>query len=160
MFETKKDYNETEMRTLTELLYSSIAIKEQALSSKIFLWGQLNDTYQCEIHFQPKLNHMFFDMGFIYYYYFHLSCACLSEDAVPTWNSSKRWGKFQSKAQLDHNSHDRYTFTEASPLMSPCCIYKKVHVGSSLLRLVLCSSSNNKYDNNTHMHTQVFSELH
>ena len=39
MFETKKDYNETEMRTLIELLYGSIAIKEQALSSKIFLWG-------------------------------------------------------------------------------------------------------------------------
>ena len=38
MFETKKDY-ETEMRTLTELLYGSIAIKEQALSSKIFLWA-------------------------------------------------------------------------------------------------------------------------
>ena len=38
MFETKKDYNETEMRTLIELLYGSIAIKEQALSSKIFLW--------------------------------------------------------------------------------------------------------------------------
>ena len=28
MFETKKDYNETEMRTLIELLYGSIAIKE------------------------------------------------------------------------------------------------------------------------------------
>ena len=39
MFETKKDYNETEMRTLIELLYSSIAVKEQALSSKIFLWA-------------------------------------------------------------------------------------------------------------------------
>ena len=38
MFETKKDYNETEMRTLIELLYSSIAIKEQALSGKMFLW--------------------------------------------------------------------------------------------------------------------------
>ena len=38
MFETKKDDNETEMRTLTELLYGSKAIKEQALSSKIFLW--------------------------------------------------------------------------------------------------------------------------
>ena len=38
MFETKKDYNETEMRTLIELLYSSIAIKEQALSCKMFLW--------------------------------------------------------------------------------------------------------------------------
>ena len=34
MFETKKDYNKTEMRTLIELLYSSIAIK--ALSSKIW----------------------------------------------------------------------------------------------------------------------------
>ena len=41
MFETKKDYNETEMRTLIELLYGSIAIKEQALSSKIFLWVPL-----------------------------------------------------------------------------------------------------------------------
>ena len=39
MFETKKDYNETEMTPLIELLYVSIAIKEQALSSKIFLWG-------------------------------------------------------------------------------------------------------------------------
>ena len=39
MFETKKDYNETEMRTLIELLYGSIAIKEQALNSKIFLWA-------------------------------------------------------------------------------------------------------------------------
>ena len=29
MFETKKDYNETEMRTLIELLYGSIAVKEQ-----------------------------------------------------------------------------------------------------------------------------------
>ena len=38
MFETKKDYNETEMRTLIELLYGSIAIKEQALSGKNFLW--------------------------------------------------------------------------------------------------------------------------
>ena len=37
MFETKKDYNETEMRTLIELLCGSIAIKEQALSSKISL---------------------------------------------------------------------------------------------------------------------------
>ena len=27
MFETKKDDNETEMRTLTELLYGSIAVK-------------------------------------------------------------------------------------------------------------------------------------
>ena len=36
MFETKKD-NETEMRTLIKLLYSSIAIEEQALSSNIFL---------------------------------------------------------------------------------------------------------------------------
>ena len=42
MFETKKDYNETEMRTLIELLYSSIAIKEQALSSKIFLWVKMS----------------------------------------------------------------------------------------------------------------------
>ena len=40
MFETKKDYNKTEKRTLIELLYSSITIKEQALSSKIFLWIQ------------------------------------------------------------------------------------------------------------------------
>ena len=39
MFETKKDHNETEMRTVIELLYSSIAMKEQALSRKIFLWG-------------------------------------------------------------------------------------------------------------------------
>ena len=39
MFETKKDSNETEMRTLIELLYGSVAIKEQALSCKIFLWG-------------------------------------------------------------------------------------------------------------------------
>ena len=39
MFETKKDKNETEMRTLIELLYSSVAIREQALSSKIFLWA-------------------------------------------------------------------------------------------------------------------------
>ena len=38
MFETKKDYNETELRTLIELLYSSIAIKEQDLSNKNFLW--------------------------------------------------------------------------------------------------------------------------
>ena len=38
MFETKKDYSETEMRTLIELPYGSTAIKEQALSSKIFLW--------------------------------------------------------------------------------------------------------------------------
>ena len=38
MFETKKDYNETEMRALIELLDGSIAIKEQALSSKIFFW--------------------------------------------------------------------------------------------------------------------------
>ena len=37
MFETKEDYNETEMRTLIVLLYGSIAIKEQALSSKISL---------------------------------------------------------------------------------------------------------------------------
>ena len=35
MFETKKDYNETEMRTLIELLFGSIAVKEQALS----LWA-------------------------------------------------------------------------------------------------------------------------
>ena len=41
MFETKKDYNETEMRTLIELLYGSIAMREQALSSKNFLWGIL-----------------------------------------------------------------------------------------------------------------------
>ena len=40
MFETKKDYNETEMGTLIERLYGSIAIKEQALSSKIFLWDR------------------------------------------------------------------------------------------------------------------------
>ena len=39
MFETKKDNNETETRTLVEVLYGSIAIKEQALSSKIFLWA-------------------------------------------------------------------------------------------------------------------------
>ena len=38
MFETKKDYDKTEMRTLIELLYGSIAVKEQALSSKIFFW--------------------------------------------------------------------------------------------------------------------------
>ena len=38
MFETKKDYNETEMRTLIELLYGSIAIKEQTLSIKIFFF--------------------------------------------------------------------------------------------------------------------------
>ena len=38
MFETKRKYNETEMRTLIELLYGSIAVQEQALSSKIFLW--------------------------------------------------------------------------------------------------------------------------
>ena len=43
MFETKKDFNETEMRTLIELLYGSIAIKEQALSSKIFLWETCSD---------------------------------------------------------------------------------------------------------------------
>ena len=48
MFETKKDYNETEMRTLIELLYGSIAIKEQALSSNIFLWAATAITvYQC-----------------------------------------------------------------------------------------------------------------
>ena len=46
MFETKKDYNETEMRTLIELFYGSIAIKEQALSSKIFLWVPLRCDWQ------------------------------------------------------------------------------------------------------------------
>ena len=39
MFKTKKDDNENEMRTLIELLYGSVAIKEQALSSQIFLWA-------------------------------------------------------------------------------------------------------------------------
>ena len=44
MFEAKKDNNKTEMRTLTELLYGSIAVKqEQALSSKIFLWEYRSD---------------------------------------------------------------------------------------------------------------------
>ena len=38
MFEIKKDYNETEMKTLIEFLYGSIAIKDYALSSTIFLW--------------------------------------------------------------------------------------------------------------------------
>ena len=41
MFETKKDHNETGMRTLIELVYGSIAMKEQALSSKIVLWVSL-----------------------------------------------------------------------------------------------------------------------
>ena len=41
MFKTKKDYNKTEMRTLIELLYGSMAIKELALSSKIFLFPVL-----------------------------------------------------------------------------------------------------------------------
>ena len=43
MFETKKDYNETEMRTLIELLFGSIAVKEQALSleplGRFTYWG-------------------------------------------------------------------------------------------------------------------------
>ena len=47
MFETKKDYNKTEMRTLIELLYSSIAIKEQALSSKMFLWEGVSSPADC-----------------------------------------------------------------------------------------------------------------
>ena len=38
MFETKKDYDENEMRTLIELLYVSVAMKELALSSTFFLW--------------------------------------------------------------------------------------------------------------------------
>ena len=45
MLETKKDDNHTKMRTLVELLYSSIAIKEQTLSSKIFLWDLLRYPY-------------------------------------------------------------------------------------------------------------------
>ena len=51
MFETKKDYNETEMRTLIELLYGSIAIKEQALSSNIFLWDNLTSRSLFKINF-------------------------------------------------------------------------------------------------------------
>ena len=47
MFETKKDYNENEMRTLNELLYGTRAIKEQALSSKIFLWEGLVCSLTC-----------------------------------------------------------------------------------------------------------------
>lgn len=48
MFETKKDYNETEMRTLIELLYGSIAIKELVLRSKIFLWwGDSHSSKTC-----------------------------------------------------------------------------------------------------------------
>ena len=46
MFKTKKDYSETEMGTLIELLYGSIAIKEQALSNKIFLWEGTNSVCQ------------------------------------------------------------------------------------------------------------------
>ena len=43
MFETKKYYHETKMRALIELLYGSIAVKEQVLSSEIFLWVCLPD---------------------------------------------------------------------------------------------------------------------
>ena len=65
MFETKEDYNETEMRTLIELLYGSIAIKEQALSSKIYLWEYLQlhksmvksagNWLTCKHHLQCKI---------------------------------------------------------------------------------------------------------
>ena len=58
MFETKKDNNENEMRSL---LYGSIAVNEQALSSKIFLWepsrvhcyiDNMNQQFDCLISTQ------------------------------------------------------------------------------------------------------------
>ena len=50
MFETKKDFDETEMRTLIELLYDSIAIKERALSSKIFLQASSPKIHSALLH--------------------------------------------------------------------------------------------------------------
>ena len=55
MFETKKDYKETEMWTLIELLYGSIAVKEQALSSKIFLWVYESEQFLRRVIVPSKL---------------------------------------------------------------------------------------------------------
>ena len=50
----RKDYNKTEMRTLIKLLYGSIAMKEQALSSKISLWNDASPKQLTNLKKKPE----------------------------------------------------------------------------------------------------------